>query len=100
MKLVFCRRIIVRKPIDSIQKEFDFLHILYTFATASLRAGDVDDAKGWLLRAEEFRCTHIDTWVPSFLARTVELSRIEAYRVVAQGAVQAFVGWVVAGNLA
>ncbi|MEG0071829.1 MAG: molecular chaperone TorD family protein [Raoultibacter sp.] len=88
-----------QEPVDSVQNEFNFLHILYTFAAASLRAGEADDAKGWLLWAEEFRRTHINTWVPSFLARTVELSRIEAYRVVAQGAAQALAGWVVVRDL-
>lgn len=75
-----------REPSDGIEKEFEFLRILYTLAAQALTKGRVEEAKRSLERAATFRQEHLNVWSYDFLRLTLEETRLEIYRSLASAA--------------
>ncbi|HBT94628.1 MAG TPA: hypothetical protein DEB24_00200 [Coriobacteriia bacterium] len=75
------------EPVDSIFTELDFLRILYTRALACRNSGvEKGDgvAESWLDFAERFRAEHIDNWLHGFMSATIEQTRLDVYRWLAE----------------
>ena len=77
-----------KEPVDSVGKELGFLQILYTLAAVAEHEHDAEQTAGLIQRAELFRRDHVDVWMPSFFEMTIKKSRIDAYSMLAQVALE------------
>jgi TorA maturation chaperone TorD len=79
------------EPVDRIDKEFGFLQKLFTAELVALNEGRLEDARLWNETARLFQEKHIVTWVPAFMNKTIEESRLQVYRDLANVALIAVV---------
>lgn len=76
-----------REPVDSVFEECAFMSHLFTQALSNTFLDTEEgtcNARQWIHAAHEFYCQHIETWLPMFMDRTIELSRSVVYRQLAE----------------
>ena len=70
-----------REPADFFATELDFMRHLYTgIAAASLEGEGVES---WQGETADFLSKHVESWIPSLLRETGEVTELEIYRVFA-----------------
>ena len=73
----------LKEPVDSMAAEMDFLRYLYTQTAHAIYHDSEETTSAWLEEILTFRKTHFDTWLDAFMERTIQLTNLPIYRIIA-----------------